>query len=327
MVLEPSAAFALLSCDPGRDTWNTVMGTFIDANSPPETGVYIWNYADADASSHPQKLKLLDYPASPSDFHPLGIHLHSASNTLYIVNHAASGSRVEVFRLFPAEQAATHIKTMKHELLAAPNSITALSESEILVTCDHYFLRKNQPILAQVETYTGIPGGSVVHVDLGADEAKVNLVTRVPFANGIAQLNTTTFAVASTSTNAVYLYLLSRHDGPPRLTRTATISLSFHPDNLSVDGAGNLLIAGHPHGPTFEEVMKDAAARAGDGDKTDEKSWKGSSWVAKWNPSDGLKTLYVGDEYGTSCTAVRDSGRKLGMAVGLYERGVLTWTE
>jgi hypothetical protein len=49
------------------------------------------------------------------------------------------------------------------------------------------------------------------------------------------------------------------------------------------------------------------------------------SWVAEWdgNPEGKLRHLYVGTEYGTSTSTVRDVKRGVGFVVGLYEPGVL----
>lgn len=349
VLLEEKEGFALLSCDPSRDTWNTVMvsclsfpttlrlrrtnspqGTFISPTSSPDTGIYLWNYANP--SSTPKKIALLDFNQGTTTFHPLGIEYHPRSKTLFIINHAPSGSVIEVFKFHPSEDAATHINTLSHPGITTPNSILALGETELLVTNDHFFRRRFYPRLAVLETYLAFRGGNVVHLDLNnpltLGIAELNVLTNVPFANGIAQLNDSTIAVASSSMNAVFLYALTRPEKTPRvpkLVQIRSIALAFHPDNLSVDGNENLLIAGHPHGPTLEKVSKGSALCNSGTTAGEEACEKGLSWVAEWSESGGLKTLFAGDEYGTSATAVRDVGRKIGIVSGLYAKGLYMW--
>ena len=173
-----------------------------------------------------------------------------------------------------------------------------------------------------------------MYVDLDSraqkDSFAVQVVARVPFANGIVHLNSTTLAIASTSMNSVMLYTVEQIDElqNPRLSRVQTIPVPFHVDNLSVDNSGRLLIAGHPHGPTLEKVARSSARcnTPGQSNKVG-CDLRALSWIAEWSEESGLKTLYAGSDFATSTTAVRDIKRKLGFAVGLYERGILTWDE
>jgi hypothetical protein len=56
---------------------------------------------------------------------------------------------------------------------------------------------------------------------------------------------------------------------------------------------------------------------------------KAGSWVVEWDGNDEgtLNTLYVGMDYGTSTTAVRDVEKGVGLVVGLYEKGIMVWRE
>ena len=265
-VLDTKAGFALLSCDPGRDYWNTVTGPLINATSPQETGVYIWHYADP--SSLPRKLELLGFDDHLPDFHPLGIEYQPVSKFIAVANLARSSSRIEMLKLSTTEGSATHIRTLEHSLLSAPNSILALSEIEFLITNDHYFNQRNGPKLGVLETYLGAPGGRIVYVNLGAKSATrapvVRSLGRLNFANGIARINASTIAVASSGLAAIKLYTIeqSDHAEVPKLTHSRTINVPCHVDNLSADDHGRLLIGGHPHAPTLEEVAKDSAREA-----------------------------------------------------------------
>ncbi|KAF2768848.1 putative paraoxonase [Teratosphaeria nubilosa] len=328
--------FAILSCDPGRDQWNTVMGTFENATAPPETGLYIYHYG-AGLSTNPVQLKPMFFKLDAANFHPLGIDYDEQLEYLYVTNHAESGPQVEVFKIFPQESTAAHVRSIKHPLLNAPNSITILSETEILVSNDHEFLRRYDPYKSIAETYLGLPYGSIVHLklpptpkQLGTEPVNVTLLGKMAFPNGMALLDDTTLAVASSSSAAVFLYNSpSGFHGVDDLKLVSKIPVPFLPDNLSVDSQGKLLIAGHPFAPNLEYVAKNIA-RCRTEDSAVEKDGcdkRASSAVAQWSEKEGVQMMYVGDAFQSSTTAARDAEKGLGFVTGLYERGILTWKE
>ncbi|EKG17062.1 Glycoside hydrolase family 16 [Macrophomina phaseolina MS6] len=257
---------ALLSCDPQRDAWNTVMGTFIDPSPP--GAVFQWFYTDPD--SFPQPLAIENFGArAVSDFHPLGIEYHAPSSTLYVVNHASSGPTVELFDYVPwngfGRAVATHRVSVKHDALWTPNSVHALNGTSFLATNDHFFRIRDAFVAQKVETYAALPGGSVVHVSipetlpaadaetgavsLSPSEIRVRTVAdRIPFANGLALLNSSTLAVASTGARSVKLYdfHVSDDDGAVALAYRTEVRAPAMLDNVFVDAQGRLLAAGHP---------------------------------------------------------------------------------
>ncbi|CAK3797477.1 Hypothetical predicted protein [Lecanosticta acicola] len=333
LALNEQEGWVLLSCDPGRDEWNTVMGTFLNPTKALGTGLFLYRYAEnAPETNTPEMLRLLPFEDGHADFHPLGLDHHAASQTLFVANHAASGSKIEIYHFDPVQVSATLLTTLEGEdsQILTPNSIAAISGTEFLFTNDHYFRVRDHPLLAKVETYAGIPGGGVVHVRLSpdGDGREVTPLARIAFANGVVLLNESTVAVASSGSAAIFLYHMTTTTNettaaPPKLTPTGRIALPFIPDNLSVDGKGKLLVAGHPHAPSLEAVAKkNRMCHDQDGDGC---QLNRLSWIAEWSEADGLETLYVGDEFGTSSTAVRDVGRGIGIASGLYERGLLVW--
>ncbi|GME43172.1 Glycoside hydrolase family 16 [Neofusicoccum parvum] len=273
---------AILSCDPQRDAWNTVMGTFIDPAPP--GAIFQWFYSDPD--SFPQPLVLEDFgDRAVVDFHPLGIEYHAESSTLFVVNHASSGPTVELFNYVPwngfGRAAATHRQTVTHPALWTPNSVHALNGTSFLVTNDHFFRVRERFVAQKIETYGFLPGGNVVHVVLppaadpveptslgdDADEAApapaapapivTTIASSIPFANGIALLNSTTLAVASTGGRSVKLYSLSTNatDGAVSLTYLTDVRAPAMLDNLSVDSSGRLLAAGHPRPGALTETV------------------------------------------------------------------------
>jgi len=175
---------------------------------------------------------LNDYPPN-RDFHPLGLEYVPSTRTLYAANHNSNGSCIEIFRLDTAARSLSHIRTLADPKLHAPNAIRALSDHELLVSNDHYFLRRSSAVLALAETYLAVPGGSVAYVNLRS--GVVAHVARLPFANGLAVVNGTVVAVASTGTPAVYVYDLVGAEGGsgmPRMTLRRKLKTRFAVDNL-----------------------------------------------------------------------------------------------
>lgn len=254
------------------------------------------------------------------------------------MNHAFSGSRIEVFTLQSDTTTALHIRTIQHPLLATPNSILALSTTELLVTNDHLFKKRTHPLLSTLETVTGLPGGSVTYVKLGdgTEPLRASVVARVAFANGIVHINETTIAVASSSAGIIRLFELQRKGNTVLLKHKSNLAVPFIPDNLSVATDGMLVIAGHPHSPSLTKVAKNArfcssAARSLNAtldSYCEQLRQSYLSWIMTWTPSSGLTTIYAGQaSFGTSTTAVWDNAKGIGVASGLYESGLLRWTQ
>ncbi|KAH8704062.1 hypothetical protein BGW36DRAFT_423588 [Talaromyces proteolyticus] len=327
-LIDDENAVAILSCDTGRDLWNTVMGTYHEKRDEISNGeLLIYRYdlpENSEKSLAP--IKIVDYPGVFS-LHPLGVEYHHQSSTLFVVNHHLDGSRVDVFSLDLASHppVARHKQSITSPLINAPNAIAALNDHEFYVTNDHYSSRREHPWFWQVETYLAFPGGTLTYVSLASETPQIQNVAHIPFANGVTLMNESILAVSSTSTAQVRLYnILS--DRSVKLN--SSIEVPFMPDNLSADKDGVLLIAGHPHPPSLEEVVKHRLSCTQDSEADNAACWKANvpSWVSQWSSSRGLEHLFVSkQEFGTSATAARDSSRKVGLISGLYENGILVW--
>ncbi|KAI1765081.1 calcium-dependent phosphotriesterase [Hypoxylon sp. FL1150] len=350
-LLVESKGIAIISCDPGRERWNTVMGLFLPEPIPGgEIYAYDYKKADAPDSDSFKRFEILGY-APGSNLHTLGMAFHEETSTLFVANHRSDGPTVEMFTLDFVAHTATYFRTIRHPLLRGPNSLTLLNSHELLVTNDHHFLIKEQRILSRLETYLGLPLGTVVHVDISpliedpAHPVKAKVLTRVAFANGIEKLNDTTVAVASTSRAAVYLFDLASNSNsnsnsnnafsPPTLTYRSIIKFPFMVDNLRVTSDGALLAAGHPYAFSLEKYSQtrhlcndpDELAAADLAAREYCASATAASWVSKWTEEGGIEDLYVGADFPTSSTAAFDAERKVGIVTGLYAKGILVWRE
>ncbi|KAJ4326000.1 hypothetical protein N0V94_000365 [Neodidymelliopsis sp. IMI 364377] len=326
VILEENLGVAFLSCDPGRDRWNTVMGTFKpEKDSEDHGGIWVYDYASPDMAEA-DRLKRLDI--EEKDIHPLGIDFDATTSTLYVVNHSRhKGSHILIVHIDVSTLAATVVARFKHPLIHAPNSIQVLGDHKLYITNDHYMLAATSPLLSKVETFSGVPGGTVVYVDTRFPQT-AKVVARVPFANGIALINKTTLAVASSSKSGIYLF--ERVEGNA-LELSKVVRVPAAVDNLSVDSNGKLLLAGHSFAPALMKVST-GRSKCNDKGSEDEKqacACTAPSWVAQWDEEEGLQPIYKddGSEFCSSSTAVRDIGREVGIVSGLYERGILVFKE
>ncbi|KAI0895702.1 hypothetical protein F4806DRAFT_467662 [Annulohypoxylon nitens] len=341
-LLIESKGLAIFSCDPGRESYNTVMGIFLPGPIP-SAEIFAYDYTDASApdSKTLKKFEIQGYEPG-ADFHTLGIAFDEATSTLFVTNHRKDGPTVELFTLDLAAFTAKHFRTIRHPLLHGPNALALINSRELLVTNDHYFLIEEYPALAEVETYLGLPLGTVVHVDISAlvsdpiGDVKATVVAHVPYANGIDFLNSSTLAVASTTKPAVYFYDFQKPEagGVPTLTYKSLVRIPYFIDNVQAAQDGALYVAGHPHPPSLNKYSSTrpkcnapdlASAEAAVREECE--TTQAFSWIQKWTEEKGLEDLYVGADFPTSCTAAFDSKRKVGVVSGLYAKGVMVWRE
>ncbi|KAG9202046.1 hypothetical protein G6514_004714 [Epicoccum nigrum] len=320
VIIERSLGLAFLSCDPGRDRWNTVMGTFKPENpATDKAGIYIYDYATPGL---PDSARLKPLPIDDTDLHPLGLAFDAWTSTLYVANHARNRpSHLLILHVDLSSLTTTLISHFTHPLLHAPNAIHILGNHQLYVTNDHFLRSAVSPLGSKIETFSGAPGGTVVYVDTRAPAAS-RIVARVPFANGIEALNESTIAVASCSKAGVYLF---EKDEQHNLQLRKVVRTSAAVDNLSTESDGKLLLAGHPFAPSLMKLSQGRAACAGD--ESEACKCGSPSWAAEWSEEGGLVELYKDDgtEFCSSSTVVRDSGKGVGIVSGLYERGILVF--
>lgn len=336
-VVVPELSTAFLSCDPGRDKWNTVLGVLPkNREGIPDGAIWAYLYGldneqeEQNDSRVLQQITLQGFDTT--GFHPLGIDYHAPSRRLFVVSHHYDCSRIETFELdnlpdpgesTPLPIIAKHVKTfIQREHLPTPNSIAVINDHELYVTRDHKYSMRDHPTLASFETSYRFPFGSVLYVNLETD--KMQEVASVPYANGITFLDSTWLAVASTSTASVYFFEVNPKGYDRQLLTRSNAHFKFFPDNVSADKNGTLYIAGHADMEKLEAVAEDRRHSTG---HEDPRSYtKAPTWVSAWTPGRNVRDLYVTNhEFGTGSTAARDSVKNIGIITGLYERGILVW--
>lgn len=236
---------------------------------------------------------------------------------------------------------ATHMRTIFHPLINAPNAIAASSADEFFVTNQHLFVPAKNRLLWLLETYLAPPLGRVVHVRiLPSGEIDAAVSVRQAYPNGITFLgeDESRVAVASSNKALVYIYKVlkrGKNTHPPLELENTIRNLPYMPDNVGTSTDGALIIAGHPNLRKLGQFASSrklchrpkALAKASQATKELCRNLQAASWVSEWSEKDGLSHVYSGWEYPTSATAVHDRARGVGIIAGLYARGIFVWRD
>jgi arylesterase / paraoxonase len=180
-------------------------------------------------------------------FHPHGIALFTDSesrNFIYVVNHVnTTEHEINVFELISPTQA-SFVTTHSFPELTSPNDLYVVDHHTFYVTNDHKSPRHSMG--EKLEDLLRLPESNVVFFN-GASAQIV--IEDLYMANGITlNADNSKLYVAESTANQIREFQMNEQS---RWTPTKTLPLSFMPDNLEWDDAGNLLTAGHPKAIDF----------------------------------------------------------------------------
>ncbi|KAI1811950.1 serum paraoxonase/arylesterase family protein [Poronia punctata] len=153
------------------------------------------------ATKKVQKLSLKDFEGRPFSTHGISLYTPpSKPDEVYIfaVNHVPNprwtagsektepkaASQVELFVHTVGSKTARHLRSIAHPLIRTPNDLLALSESEFLVTNDHYY--RDGPMRMVEEVIRGFQSWTdTVRVTIADD----GTIDAVPVLNSVATNN------------------------------------------------------------------------------------------------------------------------------------------
>ena len=201
--------------------------------SGPDGGIFAFTFGDMT----PRKIST----DAPDGFRPHGISLwrgEDGMKRLFAISHPTDGTHVvEIFDVTDAEL--THVSTVSFEEMYSPNDVVAVGPEQFYATNDRRFAGG---ILAQLETYLGLPLTGVVHWD-GSEGRDV--ADGLAYANGInASADGATIHAASFLGRNIAVY--DRDAASGDLTLVKTLPVGTNPDNIEVAADGSLYIGAHP---------------------------------------------------------------------------------
>lgn len=280
----------ILSCDPGRRAWNTVMGPM--RNPDPLGGLWLYvpepkvvwrKKTDPEprildtklATNKAYRITLKNYPQN-HDFHPLGVEVWPShggnSSNLYVVNHARARTVVEHFVINPANPTeAQHIRTIQSGYFRSANGLALTSPDAFYVSNDHLITRRMPFIghfLPVIESVLGLPFGFISHITLNEyTSSESNAIAKasfaklfIPFPNGVALSSSgTEVAVASSSVSKIVIYERDPETNELKYEKDV-VTVPFVPDNLHFSPSSNsnsgeeIIVAGHPNFPDLTKV-------------------------------------------------------------------------
>jgi arylesterase / paraoxonase len=190
------------------------------------------------------------------EFHPHGISLYSSSDGrtfLFAINHTKDGDFVEIFEYL--NEMLEHRESISNPLMWRPNDLHAVGSRSFYVTNDHgsksavgrffedFIPLRNSYVLyfdGKTMAYAAIGIGQANGINMSADGKKIY--------------------VAASSEKAIRVF--AREPVLGKLTPEFSISLDGFPDNIEVDGAGNLYVASMPKALTYMAHSNDGNKRA-----------------------------------------------------------------
>ncbi|KAH9972773.1 hypothetical protein BGW80DRAFT_1252502 [Lactifluus volemus] len=290
----------LLSCDPNRKAWNTVMGPLKD----PDPRGALWLY----------------HPNTRRPPRRIGLEGRTTHSNLFVVNHARNGSTIEQFSIsWNAPDHARWVRTISGPELVAPNSLALTGPTSFYLTNDHLFTRRMPGVLGKTlpitESVLALPLGWATHVTVSATTTTSSSSQETHTYTTVASWHTS--AIASTTLGEIRFYTRdpatdtqTRTQGTPSLSLRARVPTPFAPDNIMFDSQGVLIAAGHPHFQSLVAVARTKQRRA---------HLVGSC------PSRPRPQTQSGDgsAFSSSSAALRDAETGVLYIVGLYEEGLM----
>lgn len=347
-ILFEDEGIALLSCDPGRGEWNTVMGPLRDPK--PNGKLWLYDYANTRTS---KELEIVGLPVG-SDFHPLGIgHFSDALKTsLFVINHQRTGPSIEIFSLSLKNgmqtKAVVHEKTVAaNPDIKAANGLIALDHEHLYITNDHAWTRLEQgDTWPLVENYLGAIYGQgwITHLDLSKSSPVFTRAFKgIPFPNGIAKGSDDLIYVVS-STGGRVAVLRPLNETTPILGKGDEYVFGYALDNVNIlkdpkTSLDTILVGGHPCVPALGKLSATpysdnvspswiSVARARTAAELEEKP-KAQKFTDRHEPTFHrdweAKTIYQDDghHFRSSTGAGIDMDRDILISTGLYQNGLL----
>lgn len=192
--------------------------------------------------------------------HGISIVTNESFNHLFFVNHKRSGSVVSVFKHTKGTDVLEHLHDFKHSAIYTPNSVAAVSSTDIYISNDHFFKNK---ILRAIEFMVGPIGSTnIVHCkfDSASDQTTCEtVVSKLSYANGLEYLaNTHEVISAETNRGRVTRYPVLSDNGNLDVANSKSLYLNTGLDNIRrVPGTNDFVVVTFPDLERTVDALRD----------------------------------------------------------------------
>ncbi len=236
---------------------NILVVSSCDRRSPEGVdGKLFW--IDLSLSPEREVANLIDI-IYPEGFKPHGVSFvpSGRGGTLYVVSHPGIEGKMHTIEVFSLNGGWKHVETLTSDLLTSPNDLVALPDGTIFVSNDFGGGGKT---LKMIDALLHIKSGNVAYydggefVDLGDPESYGNGITYAEEEDGEYIYR------AALMNRSIKKFKIERVDGKAvGLTYVSKVKINSMPDNLEIDGDGNIYTAAHYNSFTFLKHSKDSA--------------------------------------------------------------------
>ena len=187
----------------------------------------------------------------PEGFKPHGVSFvpSGRNGTLYVISHPGSEGKMHTVEVFSYTGRWSHVETLTSDLLTSPNDLVALPDGTFFVSND---FGGGGNTLKKVYALLHIKSGNVTYydgsefIDLGNPESYGNGITYAEEEDGEYIYR------AALMNRSIKKFKIEREDGKVvGLTYVSKVKINSMPDNLEIDGDGNIFTAAHYNSFTF----------------------------------------------------------------------------
>jgi hypothetical protein len=197
------------------------------------------------------------------DFVTHGVSLVTGEldNHLFFVNHKRTGSVVSVFKHTKGTTVLKHLHDFKHSAIHTPNSVAAVSPTEVYISNDHW---SKMHILRMMEVLLGPLGTTnIVHCQLdpkSLESTCTPAVTKLAYANGLEYIASTNEVISAETTRGRVTRYPVLPGGKLDVTNAHSLYFNVALDNIRrVSGTNDFVVATFPDLERLFPALKDLA--------------------------------------------------------------------
>lgn len=253
-----TAACTALEIAPGTEdlTYDAVTGlVFVSTDDRRASGMAPTNGVWAFDPTDPEGTLRMVAADAPAVFHPHGISLYRDEDhaRLFVISHAPDQEQILIFDI-AADGALSHVDTITDDGIYAANDLAAVGPRQFYVSNTNWFGSEGLGVL---ELALGLPTGQIAFFD---GERAEKAAGGLAYANGV-QVSAEGSRLYAANFIGQKLHVYARDAETNALTHIDTWRAPFGLDNVEMDDAGDVWVAGNSDVFAFLDHSADPDAR------------------------------------------------------------------